>query len=186
MIGPGWALLLLAAYPLVGIFTRRSRLVPVSILFLYAVGVTIVTVFPIWVRPVAWRWTEPWWSVIQWVPFQVPPWSFALNVVMFVPLGVLVPLLWPRFDAVGRLAVLAAGASATIELTQFVLWVSLGSRRTVDVNDLIANTAGALLGLLALRLAATRAPTPGCSPPASPRSWWSPRAGSSRTPPDSR
>jgi glycopeptide antibiotics resistance protein len=182
IIGPGWALAFLAAYPLVLTVTRRSRLVAVSILFLYAVGVATVTIFPIRVRPVAWRGDQPWWSVIEWIPFEVPPLSFVLNVVMFLPLGLLVPLLWPRLAAVRRLTVLAVCASAGIELTQLLLWVTVGSRRTVDVNDLIANTAGALLGLLVLRLVTTRPPRPGCSPPASPRSWWSPRAGSSRTP----
>jgi glycopeptide antibiotics resistance protein len=51
------------------------------------------------------------------------------------------------------MAVAAACASTGIEVTQFVIGLTLGSRRTVDVNDLIANTAGALLGLLLLRLA---------------------------------
>jgi glycopeptide antibiotics resistance protein len=182
VIGPGWALALLAAYPLVLTLTRRSRLVAVSTLFLYAVGVVTVTVFPIRVRPVAWRGDEPWWSVIEGTPFDVPPISGVLNVVMFVPLGVLLPLLWPRLNSIRRIAVLGVCASMAIELTQLLLWVTVGSRRTVDVNDLIANTLGALLGLLVLRLVASRPPRPGCSPPASPRSWWRPRAGSSRTP----
>jgi glycopeptide antibiotics resistance protein len=184
IIGPGWALTLLAAYPLVWVFTRRSRLVPVSSLFLYAVSVTAITVFPIKVRSESWIW-EPWWVVFAWIPFQVPPLSFVLNVVMFMPLGVLVPMLWPRFDSARRIAVLGLCASAAIELTQLALWFGLGSYRTVDVNDLIANTGGALLGLLVLRrLVNRRPPTPGCNPPASPRSWWRHRAGSSRTPRD--
>ena len=122
--------------------------------------------------------------MIQLVPFQVPPVSWVLNVVMFAPLGLLAPLLWPRMRSWRRMALLGLAASTVIELTQLVLWVTLGSHRTVDINDLIANTLGALLGLLVLRLLTSRPPTPGCSPPASPRSWWRPRAGSSRTPPD--
>jgi glycopeptide antibiotics resistance protein len=38
-----------------------------------------------------------------------------------------------------------------------VLGLTVGSRRTVDINDVLANTAGALLGLLILRLALPRA-----------------------------
>lgn len=182
-IGPAWALALLAAYPLVLTLTRRSRWGAVSILFLYAVGVVAVTVFPIKVRSASWYW-EPWWSVFAWIPFQVPPLSWILNVVMFVPLGVLVPLLWPRFDSMRRMSLLGLYASIGIELTQLVLWFTLGSYRTVDINDLIANTLGAVLGLLALRLVASRRPRPGYSPPASPRSWWRHPVGSSRTPPD--
>ncbi len=161
-IGPAWALALLAAYPVVlGAMRRRGgvprrRMVPVSLLILYVVGVVAVTVFPIRVGSRGHGAGEPWWTVVQWVPFQVEPLSFWLNVLMFVPLGVLLPLIRPRAGSVRRLAARAACASAAIELVQFGLWLTLGSRRTVDVNDLIANTAGALLGLLLLRMAATR------------------------------
>lgn len=120
-------------------------------LLLYAAGVAAITVVPYRLRPMPGR-DEPWWSVVQWIPFQVPVWSFVLNVVLFVPLGILAPLLWARFATAGRIALLGVGASAVIELTQLVLWVSLGNRRTVDVNDLIANTGGAVLGLVLLRL----------------------------------
>jgi glycopeptide antibiotics resistance protein len=157
-IGPAWALAFLAVYPSVVAAMRRSgqvsrrRMIAASVFFLYAVGVGAITVFPIRVREAEWM-GAGWRAVIQLMPFVVTPVSFVLNVIMFVPFGVLVPLLWPRADAVGRLAGWAAGTSLGIELTQFVLWVTLGSHRMVDVNDLIANTAGALLGLLLLRTA---------------------------------
>jgi glycopeptide antibiotics resistance protein len=161
-IGPAWALTLLAAYPLVlGTMRRRGRIprprmVAISLLILYAVGVVAVTVFPIRVGSSA-HWSGgPWWTVVQWVPFEVEALSFWLNVLMFVPLGVLLPLIWPRAGSVRRLAGWAACASGAIELVQFVLWLTLSSRRTVDLNDLIANTAGALLGLLLLRMATAR------------------------------
>jgi glycopeptide antibiotics resistance protein len=130
-----------------------GRRLTVTILLLYAAGVVAVTVFPIQVHPAAYWTGEPWWTVLRWKAGEVDAPSFILNVIMFVPLGVLVPLLRPSLDAVRRLAGLAAAASLGIEVTQFLLGVTLGSRRTVDVNDLIANTAGALLGLLILRLA---------------------------------
>jgi glycopeptide antibiotics resistance protein len=50
------------------------------------------------------------------------------------------------------LTLLALGTSLTIELTQLLFLIELNSRRTVDINDLLANTAGALLGLGLLRL----------------------------------
>jgi len=157
-IGSAWALAFLVAYPPVVAAMRRRgkasrrRIVAVSVLFLYAVTVVAITAFPIRVRQADWA-DDGWSTVLRLVPFVVPPLSFVLNVVMFVPFGVLVPLLWPRADAVWRLAGWAVCASAGIELTQFVLWVTLGSHRMVDVNDLIANTAGALVGLLILRRA---------------------------------
>lgn len=159
-IGPAWALTVLLAYlPVPAAMRRRDRASPrrlalMSGLFLYAAAVIAVTIFPIRVRPGAGHWAaRHWWLVIQWIPLHVPPISFVLNVIMFVPLGLLLPLLWPRTDSVRRLAAWALALSCVIEGTQFVLWVTLGNVRTVDVNDLIANIAGAVLGLLLLRRA---------------------------------
>jgi glycopeptide antibiotics resistance protein len=133
---------------------ERGRRPAIIMLFLlYAIGVVAVTIFPITPHHAAYWAAEPWWTVFQWVPFHVDAPSFVGNVIMFVPLGALAPVLWPVADSMRRVAVRAVCASAGIELTQFLIGVTVGSRRTVDVNDLIANTAGALLGLLVLRLA---------------------------------
>lgn len=121
---------------------------------MYAAGVILVTVFPIRAHP---RHGAPWWAVVELVPFHVPLWSFALNVVMFLPFGVLVPLVWPAVARAGRLTALALAASTTVELTQLALWIAVGNYRTVDVNDLIANTAGGALGFGLLRSAPRRA-----------------------------
>jgi glycopeptide antibiotics resistance protein len=131
----------------------RRRLLTVLILIGYALGIAGVTLLPITPRSAGYWAGEPWWTMLRWVPFDVDAPSFTLNVIMFVPFGILVPALWPRADAVRRLALRAACASLAIESAQFALGMTLGSRRTVDVNDLIANTAGALLGLLVFRLA---------------------------------
>lgn len=129
------------------------RRVTITILFLYAMGVIALTVFPVRVHSAAYWADEPWSTMIHWMPGDVDGPSFVLNVIMFVPLGILLPLLWPLVDTVRRIAAYAAAASLSIELIQLVLGLTLGSRRTVDVNDLIANTGGALIGLLILRLA---------------------------------
>jgi glycopeptide antibiotics resistance protein len=135
--------------------TRRR--LTVLLLIGYAVAVAGITLLPIVPRPPEYWAGEPWWTMLRWIPFEVDAPSFILNVIMFVPLGILLPVLWPGADAVRRLALRAACASLAIESVQFVLGVTIGSRRTVDVNDLIANTAGALLGLLILRLAVPHA-----------------------------
>ena len=122
-------------------------------LFVYASAVIAVTVFPIHHHRRGYWTGEPWWTVLRWIPGDVDAPSFALNVIMFIPYGVLLPLLWRATDSGRRLALAAVAASASIELLQFVLGITLGSRRMVDINDLIANTAGALVGLAILRLA---------------------------------
>lgn len=131
----------------------RRRLVLWPLLVGYGLGVVGATVFPITVRPAGYWAGDPWWTELRWIPFDVDAPSFVLNVIMFVPFGVLVPLLWPALDSMRKLSWYAAGASLTIEAVQLLIGVTLGSRRTADVNDLITNTAGALLGLAILRLA---------------------------------
>ncbi|GAA2613066.1 VanZ family protein [Paractinoplanes durhamensis] len=123
------------------------------LLLAYAIGVIAVTIFPIRPHPSAYWAGQPWWTMIHYIPFVVDAPSFVLNVIMFVPVGVLLPLQWPRTDAYRKIFGHALVASGCIELTQLILGLTLGSRRTVDINDLIANTAGALAGLAALRLA---------------------------------
>jgi len=118
--------------------------------WIYVAAMAVVTVAPTGVHS---RHRDPWWSVVQLVPLHVPPVSFVLNIVMFVPFGLLVPLVWSRVGGVGRIAGLSLAASTVIELTQLALWLTVGNYRTVDVNDLIANTVGGVLGLIAMRFA---------------------------------
>jgi hypothetical protein len=128
----------------------RSRTWVVATFWTYVAALAVVTVAPTGVHR---RHRDPWWSVVEVVPLHVPPVSFVLNIVMFVPFGLLIPLLWPRAGGIGRIAGLSLAASTAIELIQLALWLTLGNHRTVDVNDLIANTVGGVLGLIALRLA---------------------------------
>ena len=128
------------------------RLITGQLLAGYVVCVVAATNFPITPHPSAYWAGVPWWTMIHYIPFLVDATSFLLNIVMFVPFGVLVPLMWPRADNAGRLFGYAAAASATIELTQLIIMLTLGSRRTVDINDLISNTAGAMAGFTMLRL----------------------------------
>lgn len=157
VLGRGWASLVLVAFPFVAAAMRRRgradgrRLLLAGLLFLYATAVVAVTIFPIYVVPASWRASEHWWDVLRLIPFLVPPVGFALNIVMFVPFGVLLPLLWPGTATVKRMAWCGLAASAAIEFAQLGMWIALGNRRMWDVNDLMSNTAGAVFGLLLLR-----------------------------------
>ncbi len=66
----------------------------------------------------------------------------ALNVLLFVPLGWFLPLLWQEFSTLPRAALCGLVLSLAIEILQIFTF------RLTDVNDLIANTAGALVGYL--------------------------------------
>lgn len=63
-----------------------------------------------------------------------------LNVVLFVPLGILLPLLWKRFKNPFRTVLFGLCVSAAIEFLQLFTY------RATDINDLITNTFGALIG----------------------------------------
>lgn len=68
------------------------------------------------------------------------------NVMLFFPLGVLIPLVWSgvRF---WRGLQIAIALSISIELVQYVSR-AFGSHRSPDVNDVILNALGAALGLV--------------------------------------
>jgi glycopeptide antibiotics resistance protein len=73
-------------------------------------------------------------------------WAMVANVLLFVPVGALVPLRFPRFDRLSRVLLLCAGISAGIEVVQFVV----GSHSTAT-DDVMLNTLGGMLGFLAMR-----------------------------------
>lgn len=81
------------------------------------------------------------------------------NVMLFFPLGILLPLVWRhvRFSTVLQVAI---ALSCSIELVQY-LSSAWGSYRSADVNDVILNVVGACLGLgpLSLVRATTRTTT---------------------------
>lgn len=71
----------------------------------------------------------------------------AGNILLFCPLGFLVPLLYPRCARLVQIGALAFGSSLLLEGIQLV--TGLGG---FDVDDLILNVLGGLLGWLAYRL----------------------------------
>lgn len=87
---------------------------------------------------------------INLMPFSEPinTVGYQLNVVMLVPFGFLAPLLWPRLDRLWRTALAGLSFSLLIELSQLVNY------RSSDVDDLLMNTLGAVIGFAAYRLLA--------------------------------
>mgnify|MGYP001137341338 FL=1 len=77
-----------------------------------------------------------------WNAFTLQVWlNPLLNVAMFLPLGVLLPLSVKRFQQWYWMLAVGAGMSLVIEGLQHFL-----SRGQADVDDLICNTLGAMLG----------------------------------------
>ena len=94
--------------------------------------------------------------------------SFWLNIVMTVPLGAyltghgleargragradLGPAGRRRLRGIVPVAAIALVASVTVELLQLVLHLTIGGNRATDIDDVIANTAGAVVGAVLWR-----------------------------------
>ena len=63
------------------------------------------------------------------------------NVIMFIPLGFLLPVLFPRLRGFLRTMAVGCAAIVAVELTQMLTLLG-----TCDVDDLILNLAGIALG----------------------------------------
>lgn len=77
-----------------------------------------------------------------WNSFTLQVWlNPLLNIAMFVPLGVFLPLAAKLFRRWYWMLAAGAGTSLIIEVAQYIL-----GRGQADVDDLICNTLGAMLG----------------------------------------
>ena len=78
--------------------------------------------------------------------------SFRLmlgNIAAFVPLGILLPMVFRSGWSLALVAIGAVGLSAAIELGQLVISVWLGyAYRSTDIDDVILNVLGTALGYL--------------------------------------
>ncbi len=74
--------------------------------------------------------------------------QIGANTAIFIPLGFLLPLRFPRFTGIGRMLVLGAALSATLELAQYVLNIG----RVSSVDDVLMNAVGAGIGAHLLTL----------------------------------
>ncbi len=64
----------------------------------------------------------------------------VLNVILFLPMGFFLPILWKDFSSLWKTVLVGFLTSLTIELLQIFTY------RATDVNDLMTNTLGAFVG----------------------------------------
>ena len=75
-----------------------------------------------------------------------------LNVLLFIPLGIFVPCLWPEYRSMMKTVGLGLMTSLCIEILQIFTF------RATDINDVITNVAGTMIGYLIGRLIIKRFP----------------------------
>ena len=74
--------------------------------------------------------------------------GFILSIFLFIPLGFLCPLISKKYQHIKNTLFIGCGLSFTIEIVQlFTLY------RATDIDDLITNIIGTLLGYLCFKIA---------------------------------
>lgn len=130
-----------------GLFTAPRLAVALAV-GVYAAGVVANTIFPIFLdKPVR---NARWYEFINATPvldYEVA--DAVMNIGVFVPIGILVPLAMPRASW-ARVLGIATAISLAIEVTQYGTAHLLGGGHIADVNDLISNVTGAAVGCLLL------------------------------------
>lgn len=106
---------------------------------LYLSGVLAVTGIG---RPFGFR---PRFNFLPFVDMIKGPIDTALNVLLFLPLGVLLPLLYAEFENAKKTLLAACILSFSIECIQ-MFGLGMFGLGITDVNDLLTNAAGAMLG----------------------------------------
>lgn len=131
------------------------RLSVAAALAVYAAGIAANTIFPIYaeVTPRA----EPWYTSVVLVPFadyQVE--DAVMNILVFLPLGILFALLFAK-PTWWKVLTAVTATSLGIELTQIAVHKLFGGGHIADTSDLVSNVSGGMLGYVLL-LALSRSP----------------------------
>lgn len=81
------------------------------------------------------------------IPFQSDGlFTYCMNVIMLMPLGFLLPYIWRNFRNPIKVALTGLAFSIFIEFAQ------LPTNRLVDIDDLLMNTLGAVLGYVVWKM----------------------------------
>ncbi|MEV5149973.1 VanZ family protein [Streptomyces sp. NPDC052727] len=130
------------------------RFIPIRVVTAgYLAGVAGFTFFPFQIMygkyadHVVWYNQINWYFLISLDPSAIP------NVIMTVPLGILLPLVSGKVISSRRAAAFGAVFSVVIEVSQVLGCVLFNNYRGADVNDVLVNAFGCLLGYWMVRMA---------------------------------
>ncbi len=80
------------------------------------------------------------------LPLRTILYNMAGNVLLLLPTGLLLPVIWPAFRKFCKCLLVCVLISVGIEVIQFLLTVTGLISRTTDIDDVILNTLGAAVG----------------------------------------
>ncbi len=82
---------------------------------------------------------------INLIIFEHPGLDYLLNIILFIPLGFLIPLIWNKYNLI-KTTIVGIILSLLIEITQ------LFNYRSTDINDLLTNLIGTIIGYIIYRI----------------------------------
>lgn len=76
----------------------------------------------------------------------------VFNLLMFIPMGYLLPFVSRKISTLGKVALISFGTSLTIEILQLIISLLYGfTFRYANVDDVIVNTCGGVIGFIMLK-----------------------------------
>lgn len=85
-------------------------------------------------------------TLVPFLPMIADYKNTILNIILFIPLGIMLPFLWKKYNTLRATLIFGFSMSLAIELLQILTY------RATDINDLIANTVGSVLGYFVFRI----------------------------------
>ncbi|MEW1719302.1 VanZ family protein [Streptomyces sp. NPDC093109] len=116
----------------------------------YGAAVVTLTLFPLNIIWGIYQNQMPWTNQLNFDVARIDP-SAIPNIAMLVPLGFVLPLVSRRATSLARVTLMAALTSLTIETSQLFEYIIFNQGRLVDINDLLSNTLGGMIGYGVLR-----------------------------------
>lgn len=118
---------------------------------IYILSVITLTIFPIDVNTGIYANQVPWYELINFIPvLTIDITTFALNIIMCIPLGVYLLIIY-KVNTLSSVTKTSFLFSLCIEITQFILQITVSNGRSMDINDLISNTLGGVLGYVIIK-----------------------------------
>ena len=92
-------------------------------------------------------------TLMPFLPMMADIKNTMLNVLLFVPMGLLLPFMWKKYQSCKNAIMFGFVLSVSIEFFQIFTY------RATDINDIIANTLGTVLGYCVFYIASHVVPT---------------------------
>jgi glycopeptide antibiotics resistance protein len=138
----------------------------IFLFFIYFIGVLSVTLFPLPVQKelIIYR-RELSYVTNNFIPFTTIKEiidqgniksvirTLIANIILFIPLGSILPLLWQRASKLSMVFLWGFAGSISVEFLQYLISLLIGyTYRSTDIDDVILNIVGAVIGFSMLKL----------------------------------